>query len=225
MRIKKGSMGLILGMAMGTLWAGSTKTHSGHGEGPVLPGGHYSAKAKALTCGGCAEQIEKTLKGMPAIQSASVEPKTGQVDFVVKEEKTVEWAALQKALRAASDKMGMGADYSLSEFQIIPDRADNHSMGVQTLSSGYYTAKIGAITCGGCGPTIEKTMGQVPGIGAAQVDAKAGTVRFAVLVNKEVSVANLQKALGASADQMGMGADYTLIDIKKVEKGSKQGAP
>ncbi|MBL8023793.1 MAG: heavy-metal-associated domain-containing protein [Elusimicrobia bacterium] len=93
--------------------------------------------------------------------------------------------------------------------------------GVPTLSPGYYTAKIGAITCGGCGPTIEKTMRQVPGIGAAQVDPKEGTVRFAVLVNKEVQVAQLQEALKVSADQMGMGADYKLTDIKKIKKGSK----
>lgn len=221
MWIKKVSIVMAMGMVLGTGWAGSPKTHPVHGDGPVLPGGHYSAKAKALVCGGCAEQIEKTLKGMSAIQSVSVEPKSGHVDFVVKKGKTVEWSALQKSLRAASDKMGMGADFSLSDFRILTERADDQASSVKTLSPGYYTAKVGAITCGGCGPTIEKTMGQVPGIGAAQVDAKTGTVRFAVLVNKEVQVAQLQEALKASSDQMGMGADYQLIDIEKVKKGSK----
>lgn len=211
---------LALGMVVGSVFAGSSRTHGEHGADPDLPGGHYSAKAKALVCGGCAGLIEKTLQGMPALQSASVEPESGRVDFVVKEGKTVKWSALQKSLRAASDQMGMGADYNLSEFQVVSNTSVTGGTEVKSLSPGYYTAKVGAITCGGCGPLIEKTMLQVPGVGAAQVDAKAGTVLFAVLVDKEVQVSDLQDALKASASQMGMGADYQLIGIKKVTKGS-----
>jgi copper chaperone CopZ len=218
---KRVSFVLAVGLAVGTAMAGPQKPHPDHGADPVLPAGHYSAKAKALVCGGCADQIEKTLRAMPALESVSVESKTRRVDFSVKAGKTLQWSALQKALKTASDKMGMGADYRLSEFKILPTEGDG-ALSPKTLSPGYYTAKVGAITCGGCGPLIEKTMGQVPGIGAAQVDATAGSVLFAVLVDKEVKVADLQGALRVSAEQMGMGADYQLIDIKKVDKGSQK---
>lgn len=218
---KRVSFLLAVGMAVGTLWAGSSKPHPEHGADPVLPEGHYSAKAKVLVCGACADEIGKTLKAMPALDSVAVEAKTGRVEFSVKEGKTVQWSVLQKALKAASDHMGMGADYRLSEFMILPT-GSGASSAPTTLSSGYYTAKIGAMTCGGCGPLIEKTMHQVPGIGAAQVDAEAGTVLFAVLINKEVKVDDLQGALRASSGQMGMGADYELMDIKKIEKGSQK---
>ena len=50
---------LALGMVVGSVFAGSSRTHGEHGADPDLPGGHYSAKAKALVCGGCAGLIEK----------------------------------------------------------------------------------------------------------------------------------------------------------------------
>lgn len=88
----------------------------------------------------------------------------------------------------------------------------------KVLESGYYTARVGAIVCGGCRELIENTMREVPGIGASQVDEKTSQVRFAVLTGKRVRLNDLQKALRVSAESMGMGADYVLSDVKPMKK-------
>ena len=80
---------------------------------------------------------------------------------------------LEKALKASADKMGMGADYTLSDFQIASAKAETSQAVDQVLGPGYYTAKVGAIVCGGCKVVIEKTMRQVSGVGAAQASAAA----------------------------------------------------
>lgn len=109
---------LATGLAVGVAFAASPKMKGGHGADTVLPGGNYSAKAKSLVCGGCAETIEKAMRDVPGIATASVDPKTGGVDFTVKNGASVRWSDLQKSLEAASDRMGMGADYTLSDFKI-----------------------------------------------------------------------------------------------------------
>jgi len=108
---------LAAGFAAGAAFAASPKMGGGHGDDPVLPGGGYSAKAKSLACGGCAETIEKAMRGIPGIERASVDKKTGTVDFAVRGGASVRWSDLQKTLKAASDRMGMGADYTLTDFK------------------------------------------------------------------------------------------------------------
>ncbi|MBI4396583.1 MAG: heavy-metal-associated domain-containing protein [Elusimicrobia bacterium] len=216
---------LAVGVMTGVAFAGTPKPHGDHGGDPVLPEGQYSAQVKSMVCGGCGPLIEKTMKGLPGIDSAAVDSKTGRVQFAVKKGASVEWAKIKSALKDAAGKMGMGADYTLSDFQMAsgsPHGMTGNPHGAksqdQSLTSGYYTARVGAITCDGCGPLIEKTMRQVPGIGAAQVDAKTATVKFTVMEGKKVPLADLQKALKLAADQMGMGADYGLSEIKPLKK-------
>jgi len=84
----------------------------------------------------------------------------------------------------------------------------------EELKPGAYTAKVKAIVCGGCGPLIQKTMQGMKEIESASVDQEKKTVQFAVKKDTTLKVADLQAALKAAADRMGMGADYTLSELK-----------
>lgn len=214
---------VTLSMTIGTSVAASERMkghpdHAVHTESPVLPAGRYLANVKALVCEGCIPLVEKAILGVPGIESVTVDKNENRVDFAVKKGASVKWSSLQATLKASADKMGMGADYTLSDFKIASAKPGGFHAATQVLGSGYYTAKVGAIVCGGCKELIEKTMRQVSGIGTAQVDDKAATVRFTVLAGKKVQLTDLQKALQASADNMGMGADYVLSDVKPMKK-------
>jgi hypothetical protein len=82
------------------------------------------------------------------------------------------------------------------------------------LMPGTYTAKVKAIVCGGCGPLIQKTLQNFKELEAVTVDQKSSTVQFSVKKDSMTTVGDLQKALDAAAKRMGMGADYTLSDVK-----------
>jgi len=207
-------------LAAGSLWAADPHAghgQKGHGDDPVLPAGEYSARVKAMVCDGCAPLVEKTLRSMDQIGPVHVDTKNSQVHFSVKKGATVKWSAIQGALKKSAGQMGMGADFALSDFQMRQAKKAASPSGDKDLSSGYYEAKVGAIVCGGCKDLIEKTMRSVDGIGAAQVDNKSGTVKFAVMKDKSVKLSNLQSSLKVAADQMGMGADYSLSGLKTLK--------
>jgi hypothetical protein len=82
------------------------------------------------------------------------------------------------------------------------------------LKAGQYSAKVKAIVCGGCVPLIQKTLQTFKEIEAVTVDQKSSSVQFAVKKDTTVKMADIQKALDTAANQMKMGADYTLSDIK-----------
>jgi hypothetical protein len=82
------------------------------------------------------------------------------------------------------------------------------------LKPGAYTAKVKAITCSGCGPLIVKTMQGMKEIESVSVDSAKKTVQFAVKRDSTLKISELEKALKAAAERMGMGADYTLLDLK-----------
>jgi len=82
------------------------------------------------------------------------------------------------------------------------------------LNPGTYTAKVKAIVCGGCGPLIVKTMQGMKEIEGAKVDQAESTLQFTVKSGATIKVADLQKSLKTAAGKMGMGADYTLSDLK-----------
>jgi hypothetical protein len=81
----------------------------------VLRSGTYAAKVKAIVCDGCGPLIQKTLQGMKEIEAVKVDQDKKTVQFTVKKDATVKVSDLQKALKAAADRMGMGADYTLSD--------------------------------------------------------------------------------------------------------------
>ena len=95
------------------------------------------------------------------------------------------------------------------------DHAGGNTMqSKDMLMPGTYTAKVKAIVCDGCGPMIQKTLQDFKEVEAVTVDQKSRTVQFSVKKDSMTTVANLQKALDAAAKRMGMGADYTLSDIR-----------
>ena len=78
-----------------------------------LQAGKYSAKVTAIPCAACPPEIVKTLNAQAAIEDVSVDPKASAVTFTIKPGMVVLLSDLQKALKTASDQMGMGADYQL----------------------------------------------------------------------------------------------------------------
>lgn len=89
-------------------------------EGSLAPG-RYTAKVKMLACEACGPEVEKTLNGIKGVEAAKVDSKTSTVQFGVKDPLQV--VLLQKTLRAASEQMGMGADYSLSKIESLEKAA------------------------------------------------------------------------------------------------------
>ncbi len=85
------------------------------------------------------------------------------------------------------------------------------------LKSGEYTATVKAMVCGGCASLVKQTMRENKNIDAVSVDSAKNTVQFSVKKDATVKVADLQKALDAAAKNMGMGADYTLMDLKSAK--------
>lgn len=90
--------------------------------------------------------------------------------------------------------------------------ADMQSKG--TLMPGTYTAKVKAIVCGDCVPMIQKTLQNFKELEAVTVDKKSSTVQFSLKKGSMTTQLDLQKALDTAAKRMGMGADYTLSDVK-----------
>ena len=82
------------------------------------------------------------------------------------------------------------------------------------LMPGTYTAKVKAIVCGECVPVIQKTLQNFKELETVTVDKKSSTVQFSVKKGSMTTRLDLQKALDTAAKRMGMGADYTLSDVK-----------
>lgn len=85
----------------------------------------------------------------------------------------------------------------------------------KVLKEGMYSAMVTAIPCNACPPKIEEALKAQPAIDSVSVDQKTSTVRFSVKTGAQVPLSELQKALKAASDQMGMGADYQLKNVKK----------
>lgn len=216
--------GIVFVVALGyalSMHASQKNPAPAHGQDPVLPAGQYSARIKKVVCGGCGSVIEKTMSKIKGLENVTVDQKNSRVNFGVAKGALVPWSAIQAELKKSAANMGMGADYSLSDFQVaLPAASQNSASSKQSLlSSGYYTANLAPLVCGGCKSLIEKTMLGVPGIGAANVDADKAIVLFTVMKGKSVSILDLENALNEAASRMGMGADYSLRNIEPKKPG------
>jgi hypothetical protein len=111
-----------------------------------------------------------------------------------------------------------GAAFVLLSFGIVfaqqQASAGSSGQSKNMLMPGTYTAKVKAIVCEGCGPMIQKTLQSFKELDAVTVDQKSSTVQFSVKKDSIATMGNLQKALDSAAKRMGMGADYTLSDVK-----------
>lgn len=94
-------------------------------------------------------------------------------------------------------------------------KAKQKSATEQVLTSGAYSAQVKGIVCSGCGAYIQDTLEKFKGIDKVSVDQDKKLVQFQVKRDVKIKLGEVQKALKASADKMGMGADYQLMDIKK----------
>jgi hypothetical protein len=111
-----------------------------------------------------------------------------------------------------------GASLVLLGFGIVFAQ-QQHAVGTagqskDMLMPGTYTAKVKAIVCDGCGPLIQKTLQNFKEIESVTVDQKIRTVQFSVKKDSMTKLVDLQKALDTAAKLMGMGADYTLSEVK-----------
>jgi hypothetical protein len=88
---------------------------AGQNAPDVLKAGQYTAKVKAIVCGGCGPLIQKTIQNFKEIEAVTVDQQKSTVQFTVKKDNTVKMADLQKALDAAANVMKMGANYTLSD--------------------------------------------------------------------------------------------------------------
>ncbi len=85
-----------------------------------------------------------------------------------------------------------------------------------SLSAGQYTAHVAMLACSACGANVEKVLNATKGIESAKVDSDKSSVTFTVKPGAKIKVADLQKTLKSSADEMGMGADYRLSKISEL---------
>lgn len=106
------SMSLVVLLAGGMAFTESAKA-KGKAIGQFLTGGDYSAQVKGIVCGGCGAVIQETMEKINGIEKVSVDQDKKIVQFHVKKDAKLKLAAVQKALQASADKMGMGADYQL----------------------------------------------------------------------------------------------------------------
>lgn len=89
----------------------------------------------------------------------------------------------------------------------------------RVLSAGQYSATVAALPCEACAPKVQETLGKAEGVESVTVDPKTKTVTFRVKEGNNVKISELQKSLKAASAEMGMGADYTLHDVKKTSQG------
>jgi hypothetical protein len=87
---------------------------------------------------------------------------------------------------------------------------------LKTLGPGTYQATVKAIVCEGCSEFIQSTMTKNEAIENVRIDQKTRQVKFDVKFGNKVQFADLQDSLKTSANEMGMGADYTLVGLKKI---------
>lgn len=127
---------LATGLALSVAHAATEKAGGKQPGARVLGEGHYTAKAKALVCTGCGPMIEKTMRDIPGIESAKVDSETAKVHFTVKEGASVKEADLQKTLKASADKMGMGADYRLSDIKVAANPSEGSAVPAETKPRG-----------------------------------------------------------------------------------------
>jgi hypothetical protein len=129
----------------------------------------------------------------------------------------IETMVRNKSISGLTILLITGAALVLLSFGIVfaqPQPSNGADQSKDMLMPGTYTAKVKAIVCGMCGPLIQKTLQNFKEVEAVTVDQKGSTVQFSVKKGSMTTLVALQKALDAAAKSMGMGADYTLSDVK-----------
>ncbi len=87
--------------------------------------------------------------------------------------------------------------------------------GDEVLSPGRYTATIKAFVCEGCAEWVQSKLAVVKALDQVTANQKTRVVQFTVKKNLKIKRGDIQKVLDAAAKEMGMGADFTLTELKK----------
>lgn len=90
--------------------------------------------------------------------------------------------------------------------------------GEEMLSPGRYTATVKAFVCDGCAEWIATKLKAEKSLQDVSADQKTREVQFTVKKEAKVKQSDIQKVLDAAAKEMGMGADFTLTELKKTLK-------
>ena len=88
-------------------------------------------------------------------------------------------------------------------------------VGDDLLAPGRYTGTIKAFVCGGCAEWVQSKLSAVKALDQVTADQKTREVQFTVKKEAKVKQGDIQKVLDAAAKEMGMGADFTLTELKK----------
>lgn len=109
--------------------------------------------------------------------------------------------------------MGLAA---VNKKAAVPPLSPATESKADLLAVGAYTAKLKAFACGGCAEWVKEQLSSVSGLNNVRVDQATARVEFTL--EKPVSRKLIQKTLDGAAHEMGMGADYTLGDLKPKTK-------
>lgn len=91
-------------------------------------------------------------------------------------------------------------------------------VGDDLLSPGRYSGTIKSFVCGGCAEWVQTKLSAVKVLEDVTADQKTRGVQFTVKKEAKVKQSDIQKVLDAAAKEMGMGADFTLTELKKTLK-------
>lgn len=159
----------LLALVLGASWSFGARYDKQGKVCCLTKGESYTAPIKGLVCSGCAENIRQALLKLKGVEDASLDAEKGVL--TVKAKDTVKIKAIQKALKAASAKMGMGAKYEIGELQPIVSKAQGQDSTTST-SLKTVTCRLKGMTCAGCAAMIEGALTKTKGIKTASVSFK-----------------------------------------------------
>ena len=102
-----------------------------------------------MTCANCAQTIEKAVRAVPGVETASVNLATEKLSYA--------GTAPPEAVQRAVEDAGYGARL--------------------LAAAGDVTLKLTGMTCANCAQTIEKALRETPGVGSARVNLATETAR------------------------------------------------
>ena len=161
----------------------------------LTQGETYTAPIKGMVCSGCVKNVTDALLKLKGIEAASVDYDKGLL--TVRAKGTVKIKAIEKALRSASVKMGMGAKYEIGELTPVASTAADSSPAASVADLKTVTCRVKGMTCAGCAAMIEGALSKTKGVKTARVSLKEerAVVQFdpAQAVAKDV-VSAIEKA-------------------------------
>ncbi len=129
-------------------------------------------KVGGMSCGHCVRSVEKSLNAVPGVASARVDLEAGRAQVTAGADVSV--AVLAKAVEEA----GYEAEAASPEETADDDSEDD--IGPSAEGSATLELAVEGMTCAACVRTIERSVGKLDGVTAAEVSlpAEAANVRY-----------------------------------------------